>query len=155
MWSGFCSAKLPSFEIGSRPDGRGTFLWPPKKSAQKKGGPQWLARTFNYKAATQPCPALLAKPGARATRDLADARFAQTGRELLPGFTAMLGCARRVGEIQNQHPDPSTTTRLHSPSTAATPGSRCAPCLSESSAARSRVVRAPGMARNAGNRRSR
>jgi len=38
-------------------------------------------------------PALLGKPGARATRDLATLDYAQTGRELFPVFPAMLGCA--------------------------------------------------------------
>ena len=95
-------------------------------------------------------PALLVKAGARATR------YAQTGRERHPALTAMLGCVRR-GKSQNQHQHlkPAAPTRLHSLSTTATPGTRRAPCLSESSSARSRVVRAPGVARNGRNRRSR
>ena len=53
-----------------------------------------LARTFNYKAATQPCPARLAKTDTRLTPDLANARFAQTGGSLSPVFTVMLGRAK-------------------------------------------------------------
>ena len=39
-------------------------------------------------------PALLVKTGARLTRDLANARFAQTGGLLSPVFTVMLGRAK-------------------------------------------------------------
>gem|GEM_PF-3349414 len=65
-------------------------------------------------------PALLVKTGARATR------CAQTGRELVPVSPAMLGSARRVNTQNPKHPPAS---RLHSPSTAARPGTRRAPCL--------------------------
>ena len=90
------------------------FFAPPKKSTQKKGDPKACPlRGF---------PALLAKPGARATR------LRSNRRERPPVFTAMPGCARRVGS-QNLTPIPASCTRLHSPSTAATPGTRRAPCL--------------------------
>ncbi len=59
-------------------------------------------------------PALLVKPGARATRSRSNRR------ERPPAFTAMLGCARR-GEAKTEHPKAATRSRLHSPSTAASP----------------------------------
>ena len=65
-------------------------------------------------------PALLVKPGARATR------CAQTGASVL---RPLLRCSAAPdgGTINNQHLP--AFSRLHSPSTAATPGSRRAPCL--------------------------
>ena len=54
-------------------------------------------------------PALLVKTGARATRDLANARFAQTWRELHPVFTAMLGCANGF-KVKTKNPNPKSAT---------------------------------------------
>ena len=45
----------------------------------------------------------------------------------------MLSCARRVGEFKTNTQIQPPPSRLHSLSTAANSGSRCAPCLSESS----------------------
>jgi len=77
-----------------------------EKAPKEKGTRRLGCQTPRaYKAATQPCPALLGKTGARATRDLATLDYAQTGRKLDPVFPAMLGCARR-------DPSPSTCTTL-------------------------------------------
>ena len=88
-------------------------------------------------------PALLVKTGARATRDLANARFAQTGRERHPVFTAMLGCANGIKvktKDTNQKtatPNPSALTEYRRQS-----GTRRAPCLRQAclpSCARPRI----------------
>ena len=69
-------------------------------------------------------PALLVQTGARATR------CAQTGRELTPVFTAMLGCARRVGnQNPKQHPKPATSFPFALTEYRSQSGIRRAPCL--------------------------
>ena len=67
-------------------------------------------------------PALLVKPGTRATR------CAQTGASVL---RALLRCSAAPdgGRVKTGNQHPPAFSRLHSPSTAATPGSRRAPCL--------------------------
>jgi len=90
------------------------FFAPPKKSTQKKGDPGGLP------AARVPCASRKARRSRNSLRS--------NRRELAPAFPAMLGCARRVENQTNTQGLP-TATRLHSPSTAATPGTRRAPCL--------------------------
>jgi len=78
------------------PSGSVLFFASPKKSTKRKANPEaGPLRGF---------PVLLVKPGARATR------CAQTGRERHPGFTAMLGCARRGVKFKTTTPDPSALT---------------------------------------------
>ena len=106
----YCRAGYPDFERVSLisvgclfcPEGWGTFkpLISPIRARYFSLLRQ--RKVSKRKAIPEACPlrgspALLVKPGARATR------CAQTGRELPPAFTAMLGCARRVGGIQNQN----------------------------------------------------
>ena len=70
-------------------------------------------------------PAFLVKPGARATR------CAQTGRERPPALLRCSAAPDGWAKFKTTDKTQQPHTRLHSPSTAATPGSRCAPCLSD------------------------
>ena len=92
------------------------FFAPPKKSTQKKGDPGGLPAT------RVPCASRKARRSRNSLRS--------NRRELHPGVAAMLGCARRGKSKSTSNtqklPPP---TRLHSLSTAATPGPRRAPCL--------------------------
>ena len=74
--------------IGFALQGEVLFFGHQRKVPKRKVAPR-LARKSGY-------PVLLAKTGARLTRELADARFAQTGGALPPVFTAMLGGAKGV-----------------------------------------------------------
>jgi hypothetical protein len=70
----------------------------PRESTQREGHPEACpAPNLRFGPGF---PALLGKTGARATRDLATLDYAQTGRELLPAFPAMLGCARRASKTR-------------------------------------------------------
>jgi hypothetical protein len=123
------------------PAGEILFFAPPKKSIQKKSGPEACPlRGF---------PALLVKTGACSTRDLAPLDRSNS-RKLHPVFTAMLGCA--YGKVDLK-PVVLTEYRSQSGEQARTLfevvyGAGLCPV-------NRRVVRGPGLARNAGDRRSR
>ena len=83
----FC-LKASKFFAGFAPAGaEALFFAPPKKSTQKKGGPEGAARYLIYKAASQPCPC-----ASRENRRMRNS-LRSNKRMLHPVFTAMLGCA--------------------------------------------------------------
>ena len=76
---------------GFRPDGRGTFLWPPKKSTQKKGGPKACPLTRVPCASRQNRRSPNSRTRCRSLRsDMAS---------LAPVFPAMLGCAYGIRDV--------------------------------------------------------
>ena len=131
------------FNFFFRPAGRDTFSCLPKRSCtflcvakekyQKKSEPG------GWPAARVPC----ASREARRLRNSRSryARFAQTGRKLPPGFTAMLGCARRDQSQNNKtkpriyHPRPVCAHRV--PQTIRDQGRSC---LSAASSAHPLIV---------------
>jgi len=90
------------------------FFAPPKKSTQKKGDPGGLPAT------RVPC-------ASRANRRSRNSLRSNRARAY-PGFHCDARL-RQTGELKTNTQYQPPPTRLHSPSTAATPGSRRAPCL--------------------------
>ena len=137
------------FSFLFRPFGRDTFLCSAKEKYPKERRSRRLARDLNLQGRFAALPMRFScKPA------LAQLAALKQGASL-PRFPLRCSAAPDGWEIktQNNTLNQPPHSRLHSPSTAANPGSRRAPCLSVSSTARSRVVRAPGLARNARNRR--
>ena len=120
------------------PARRGTFLCSAKEKHPKERRPGGL-------------PATRAPCASRENRRLLNSRsrYARTLKHTQASSGFHCDARLRLREGQTLNP-------LYSPSTAANPGNRCAPCLREimgQSPVISRVVRAPGLARNAGDRR--
>jgi len=91
------------------------FFAPPKKSIQKKGDPGGLPAT------RVPCASRKARRSRNSLRS--------NRRELPPVFTAMLGCARRVGELKTntQNPPQPIRDQARTLSEAGLPAELCAP----------------------------